>query len=110
MKLPNAHLALVEREKVTDYLLNPAHRYGASKARFFVGFGFRLEAWEALAVALREHGQKHDITKVKETGFGPRYEIDGELVAPDWPSPFGKWTKGRLRRGSSRPILWTRYD
>jgi len=36
MKLPNAHLALVEREKVTDYLLNPAHRYGASKARIRV--------------------------------------------------------------------------
>ena len=29
MKLPNAHLAVVEREKVTEYLLNPVHRFGA---------------------------------------------------------------------------------
>ena len=28
MKLPNALLAVVEREKVVDYLLNRAHRYG----------------------------------------------------------------------------------
>jgi len=53
MQLPNAHLAKVERAKITDYLLNTAHRYGASKARFFAQFGFRLEAWEVLAAALR---------------------------------------------------------
>ena len=35
MRLPEAEFALVEREKVLGYLLNRAHRYGASKARFF---------------------------------------------------------------------------
>ncbi len=45
MKLPNANNLIVEREKIVDYLLNPAHRYGASKARFFSQFGFRIEAW-----------------------------------------------------------------
>jgi hypothetical protein len=43
MKLPNVEQAMVEREKIADYLLNPAHRYGASKARFFTAFGFRME-------------------------------------------------------------------
>lgn len=42
-------MAVVEREKVVDYLLNPAHRYGASKARFFGAFGFRVEQWETFA-------------------------------------------------------------
>lgn len=42
-KLPNPDKLVVEREKIVDYLLNPAHRYGASKARFFADFGFRLE-------------------------------------------------------------------
>ena len=37
MKLPNAHLAIVEEQKVTGYLSNSAHRYGASKAQFFLG-------------------------------------------------------------------------
>jgi hypothetical protein len=52
MKLPNALLAVVEREKVVDYLLNRAHRYGASKAEFFSQYGFVLEKWELLAQAL----------------------------------------------------------
>lgn len=44
MKLPNPHLLVIEREKIVDYLLNPAHRHGASKARFFAGFAYPLEA------------------------------------------------------------------
>jgi hypothetical protein len=36
-----------------------------------------------LAVALRDHGQHNEVTKVKQTGFGPRYEVEGELTAPD---------------------------
>jgi hypothetical protein len=35
MRLPEAELALVQREKALGYLLNRAHRCGASKARFF---------------------------------------------------------------------------
>jgi len=57
MKLPNASELIVEREKILNYLLNPMHRYGAAKTRFFTLFGFRAEAWEILADALREHGR-----------------------------------------------------
>jgi hypothetical protein len=32
MKLSNAHLAIVAREKVTEYLLSRTHRYGAAKS------------------------------------------------------------------------------
>lgn len=87
MKLPNAHMAIVEREKTVAYLLNPVHRCGASKARFFAEFGFQVETWQVLAAALREHGQQHEVTKVKETGFGPRYEVEGELKVPDGRRP-----------------------
>jgi hypothetical protein len=60
MKLPNAENAVVEREKITEYLLNPTHRYGASKSWFFGAFGFRAEEWWTLAEALREHSRNHD--------------------------------------------------
>jgi hypothetical protein len=40
MKLPNADKLVIEREKIVDYLLNPTHRFGGSKARFFDRFGF----------------------------------------------------------------------
>ncbi len=87
VKLPNAEDAIVEREKITDYLLNPAHRYGASKSAFFQEFGFSLDEWEQLADALQEHGQTFEVTKTKDTPFGPRYEIDGELTTPTGQSP-----------------------
>lgn len=108
MKLPNAHLSIVEREKIVDYLLNPAHRHGASKARFFSGLGFRVEAWEALAGALREHGRRHEVTRTKETGFGPRYEVEGEIVAPDGRHPrvSSIW---QVDEGQIAPRLITAY-
>ena len=87
MRLPNAAQAVVEREKVTDYLLNPAHRYGASKARFFAAFGFRREAWRALAAALLDHGQRDEGTRARDTHFGVRYEVEGELGGPDGRRP-----------------------
>ena len=58
MKLPKLDRLIIERKKVADYLLNPTHRYGASKARFFSKFGFQREKWETLAQALHEHARK----------------------------------------------------
>lgn len=108
MKLPNAHLAVVEREKIVDYLLNPVHRYGASKARFFAESGFQVEAWEILAAALCEHGQRHEIGRVKDTGFGPRYEVDGELRTPAGQQPRVR-TVWQLDHGNIAPRLITAH-
>jgi hypothetical protein len=65
MKLPNADNAVVEREKIVGYLLNSAHRYGTSKARFFAGFGFHPQKWEQLAQALSRDGQTHEVKLIK---------------------------------------------
>jgi uncharacterized protein DUF6883 len=108
MKLPNADFAVVEKEKIVAYLLNPAHRYGASKARFFEEFGFFAEQWETLAAALREHGRQHDVSRVKETGFGPRFAVEGALVAPDGRSArvCSVW---QIDEGQLAPRLITAY-
>ncbi|HEU0011300.1 MAG TPA: hypothetical protein VFT34_15890 [Verrucomicrobiae bacterium] len=94
--------------KIADYLLNSAHRFGASKARFFAQFGFRLEAWELLAEALREQGQRHDVSRTRETGFGPRYEVEGELAAPDGRRPRVR-TVWQVDQGEIAPRLITAY-
>jgi hypothetical protein len=108
MKLPNLDAAVVEQAKITGYLLNSAHRFGSSKARFFSGFGFAVDRWETLADALREHARRHEISRVTETGFGPRYEIDGELVAPDGRRPLVRavW---QMDKGQLAPRLITAY-
>lgn len=108
MKLPNAHMAIVEQGKICDYLLNFDHRFGASKARFFSEFGFRVEAWKVLADALREQGQQHEVSKIRETGFGPRYEVDGEVQAPDGRRPRVR-TVWQIDEGQIVPRLITVY-
>ena len=61
-----------------------------------------------LAAALREQGQQHDVSRTKDTGFGPRYEVEGELAAPNGRRP-------RLRavwqvdHGEIAPRLITAY-
>ena len=108
MKLPNTENLLVEREKIVDYLLNLLHRYGASKARFFISFGFQLEAWEVLARALREHGQRQEIRRSRQTPFGPRFEVEGKLSTPDGQNPMVRivW---QLDKGQIAPRLITAY-
>ncbi len=108
MKLPNADKLIVEREKIADYLLNPAHRYGASKARFFLKFGFRAEQWEILADALLVHGRTQVVKRVHETGFGPRFEVTGTLRAANGRSPHVR-TVWQWDRGAVAPRLITAY-
>lgn len=99
---------LVEREKIVDYLLNPDHRYGASKARFFGAFGFRRESWEMLRDALCEHGRRCEVKIMTETGFGPRYEVHGELSTPDGRRP-RVCTVWQLEPDQAAPRLITAY-
>jgi hypothetical protein len=108
MKLPNADKIVVEREKIVDYLLNATHRYGSSKARFFSGFGFRIGNWQDLARALRRHGQTHEVKRSRETGFGPRFQVEGKLEAPDGRSPLVR-SVWQLDHGKVAPRLITAY-
>lgn len=108
MKLPNADKLIVEPEKIQDYLLNSAHRFGGSKARFFVRFGFTLGQWKQLAEALRAHGQFHEVKRLRETGFGPRFEVEGKLNTPDGRNPRVRsvWQQDH---GAVAPRLITAY-
>ena len=108
MNLPNPDKLIVEREKIVGYLLNAAHPYGASKAQFFGEFGFRVEDWEVLAQALREHGRQNEVTGMTETGFGPRYAVEGEIRAPNG-SRLRVGTVWQWDRGQIAPRLITAY-
>lgn len=108
MNLPNPDELVVERQKIVDYLLNSAHSYGASKARFFNEFGFQPEDWKTLAQALREHGRENKVARMTETGFGPRYEIEGEIRAADGRRPRVR-TVWQFDHGQIAPRLITAY-
>ncbi len=108
MNLPKAHLARVDESKVTGYLLSGDHPDGASKARFFSRFGFRLSEWGVLAQALKEHAQTNTISNVVETGYGRRYSVDGSIRSPDRRNPNVR-TVWIVENESDRPRLITAY-
>lgn len=108
MKLPCLHELIVEREKISGYLLNLGHRYGATKARFFIALGFNVDAWSILADALREHGRTHNVIASHETGYGARYVVDGDLATPSGAHAFIR-SVWQFDRGSVAPRLITAY-
>ena len=54
MKVPYIDEAEVPRAKIVLYLLNPEHRAGRSKARFFSGHGYAPERWEEMVGGLAD--------------------------------------------------------
>ena len=108
MKLPHAAKAIVERDKIEGYLLNTEHLIGASKAHFFAHFGFSVEKWEQLAQALLVHGQTHEVKRVRETSFGPRYEVEGALKTPAGREPLVR-SVWQFDKGAVAPRLITAY-
>ncbi len=79
MRLPNAHLARIDRQKITDYLLSTVNPRGRTKADFFLGFGFSKDRWEDFAAALRVQAPSHEVARIVETAYGPRYHVDGAI-------------------------------
>src|SRR5207249_11329976 len=49
-------------------------------------------------------------SRMKQNGFGTRYDVEGDLTAPDRRRPrvrqSGKWTRATRRRDSSQLIPW----
>ncbi|MGH2589097.1 MAG: DUF6883 domain-containing protein [Dehalococcoidia bacterium] len=98
----------VPREKVADYLLSPTHPRGRDKEAFFVLFGFRLEAWEELAAALREHAGRYEVASSTRTRYGTRYAVEGPLRTPSGRMP---WVRSAwfIDEGATIPRLVSAY-
>jgi len=77
-------------------------------SRLYVVARATLEDWTAFAVALKRHAVENEVRRVKETGFGPRYEIDGELETPSEKRPRIR-TVWQLDIGQNAPRLLTAY-
>jgi hypothetical protein len=82
MKLPNADQAIIEREKVADYLLNSGHFDNGGKVPYFVASGFLRDAWKVFAETLRNLTMAADFTKWQNSPHGIKYIFDGEIVTP----------------------------
>ena len=83
MNLPLANQAEVHKAKIVLYLLNPEHRRGKSKARFFLGRGFSVDNWQDVAGALRRHAAENEIAREETTPLGVRVVVEGIMAMPN---------------------------
>lgn len=67
-----------------------------------------MDEREVFADALREHARLHEISVVKQTRWGLRYEIEGELKAPDGREPRIR-SVWQVDEGQIAPRLITAY-
>lgn len=108
--LRNAHLAIVDRRKVVDYLLNHAHPDNGGKAQFFASLGFSSDDPEALVQALQDVAQQGEVVRSTESAHGEKYVVDG------WLSVHTQESRRRsvrtiwiIDRGGDAPRLVTAY-
>ena len=106
MQLPYLQNALVEEQKVTQYLLSEERSEG--KAAFFAAFGFTPAQWELLRDALLAHAGSYEVARAVSNLYGAKYIIEGILQSPDGRNPNVRsvWI---IEAGSFTPRLVTAY-
>jgi hypothetical protein len=109
LKLPNHERAIIAEAKIVSYLLNLASENGRAKARFFLAFGFTIEAWEVMTQALKQHANDHEVARVEgRPPFGVHYIVEGALRTPDGRNPLVRvvWV---IDEGDDMPGLVSAY-
>ena len=79
MPIPNANEANAATEKVRDYLLNPEHPDGGSKAAWFWSLGYARDRWRELASDLLALAATCEHFATVRTPFGVKYVVKGQI-------------------------------
>jgi len=79
MPIPNATEATAATEKVRDYLLNPEHPDGGSKAGWFQSLGYTRDRWHELAMDLLALAATCEQFATVRTPFGVKYVVKGRI-------------------------------
>jgi hypothetical protein len=108
MKLPNADQAIVEREKIGDYLLNTEHPDNGGKAAFFLALGFSRDRWQQMAAALRQVAGNCPVSNNVASPHGMKYIVAGQIETPCSKRPL-VLTVWIVDRGLDVPRLVTAY-
>ena len=79
MKMPDGDAAIVDRQKLTGYCLNPEHPRGKYKARVFATLGFTAENADELRAALQRAAASGNAQRAASDQFGDRYVVEFEI-------------------------------
>ena len=84
MKLPNPEKALIDRQKLAGYCLNPNHADGQHKARVFKSaLNLNIDDVDELKAALLEAVKNNDAVPANRNRYGQKYVIDFPLNRGD---------------------------
>jgi len=82
MRLPSADQAIVDPEKVQNYLLSRSHPVGIEKARVLESLGYRRPRWRRLQYDLFMAAQQDNAEEAEATAYGRKYRIRAILRGP----------------------------
>jgi hypothetical protein len=75
-RLPAAHRAVVDPEKLRDYVLSPEHAHGRHKARVFQSsLGIDQDNWEYLREQIITGVMDAEVSEVRAGRYGLRYSV-----------------------------------
>ena len=108
MSVPDGANAIIERRKLTAYLLSDRHPVGRHKARVLRALGYRAADAERLADDLRAVATTGRLVAVGETRFGNRYIVEGPVRTPAGHTVLLR-TIWVIPRGTTTPRFVTAY-
>jgi len=74
---------IIASGKLINYVLNPNHYEGSSKAQFLKEIGYDQSNWQLLDRDLREQHLLLEANPGKSSLYGNKYEIIGSIVGPN---------------------------
>ena len=82
MRLPGGERAILDPEKLRDYMLSRVHPVGRFKAAFFASLGYEVDNWQDLDRALRAAADQAEAEPDERTAYGQKYRIRSILEGP----------------------------
>ena len=83
MPIPNADLAYVPKEKLSEYLLDEHHPVGGSKAKWFRSLGYDIADPSVLEGDLLSQVKSSEDFEEKKSRFGTKYVVRGKITTPN---------------------------
>jgi len=83
VKLPNGEFAIIDDDKILNYILDPLHREGRHHAELFQRLlGIDRSSWTTLQKALRTAARDGEAVEGKRSEFGVKYELRFSMTGP----------------------------
>ncbi len=108
MKLPSFENAIIEEDKLRNYLLSSSHPVGRFKAAFFAGFGYTQNDCKRLEEDIRKLISAQEAEEGLPSAYGQKYEVHGIMIGSKG-KKFGLRTIWIVPRGETVPRFVTAY-